>query len=62
MTKEEILRGIRAYATGFLSSRDSVQRRILALHDIEFCAQQARENLEAVMDSMDEEQAWENRE
>lgn len=58
MTKNQIISHIRAYATeGVLKTANSeaLQRRIQALADIEYAAQEAREQLEASLIEREEQ-------
>ena len=58
MTKNQIISHIRAYATeGALKTANSeaLQRRIQALADIEYAAQEAREQLEASLIEREEQ-------
>ncbi len=61
IAKKTLIDSIRSYATGFLTYKGSLERRIDDLHDIEFAAQEAREKLEAELDNLEEKRdpiAW----
>lgn len=58
LTKTEILRALKSYAAdGTLKTagREALQRRIQTLADIEYAAQEAREQLEATLLDRDEQ-------
>ncbi|MBA1280291.1 hypothetical protein [Stutzerimonas stutzeri] len=54
MSKESLIREIKSYGKGFLKNASSIERRMQALAEIEFAAQEAREALEGALDDLDE--------